>query len=145
LLDLAKSLDALDRLGEGVFALDAEGRFTYLNHIARHLLPGLTGSSAPDLLGTIIWDASPSFSQTPVATALRRAQIEGTPVAHPVRDPVSGRTLEFRIYPGASGSSCLLMEPSTLNGVGVLDALSDLYLVCDDEWRLTALNARTSG
>ena len=57
MLDLAYSLDALDRLGEGVFALDPEGRFTYLNHIARDLLPGLTGATTRDLLGTIIWGA----------------------------------------------------------------------------------------
>lgn len=145
MLDLANSLDALDRLGEGVFALDPEGRFTYLNHTARHLLPGLTGSPTPDLLGTVIWTASPSFSATPVAAALRRAQADGIPVAHPVRDPVSGRVLELRVYPGTQGVSGLLLEPSSLNGVGILDALSDLYLVCDDEWRLTALNDRTSG
>ena len=145
MLDLANSLDALDRLGEGVFALDAEGRFTYLNHTARRLLPGLTGGSASDLLGTSIWDASPSFSQTPAAAALRRAQAEGAPVFHPVRDPVSGRMLELRIYPAAAGLSGVLIESSTLNGAGILDALSDLYLVCDDEWHLTALNARTSG
>jgi PAS domain S-box-containing protein len=145
LLDLAHSLDALDRIGDAVFALDAEGRFTYLNHVARHLLPALTGTNSRDLLGTIIWDASPSFPETPVAAALRRAQADGAPVVHPIRDPVSGRTLELRIYPADGGFSGLLIEPSSLNGVGILDALSDLYLVCDDEWRLTALNDRTSG
>jgi len=145
LLDLAHSLEALDHFGEGIFALDAKGRFTYLNHTARHLLPPLTGASTPDLLGTIIWEASASFAQTPVAAALRRAQVEGAAITHPLRDPVSGRMLELRIYPAASGWNGLLIEPSSLNGVGILDALSDLYLVCDDEWRLTALNARTSG
>ena len=95
LLDFAQSLDALDRIGEGIFTLDAEGRFAYLNRTAQRLLPALTGATASDLLGASIWDASPCFSETPTAAALRRALADRAPVSHPVRDPVSGRMLEI--------------------------------------------------
>ncbi len=137
-----ESLEVLDRIGEGIFALDADGRITYLNRTAERLLPGLTGVSSSDLPGTIIWEASPSFAQTPTATALRRAREEGAPVIQPVRDPVSGRTLELRVFPSVIGLSVLLIEAPAPAGAGLLDALSDLYLACDDEWRLTMLNTR---
>jgi PAS domain S-box-containing protein len=142
LLEFSHSLHALDRIGEGIFALDADGRFTYLNRTAQHLLPALIGASGTDLHGTVIWDASPSFGLTPTATALRRAVEDGLPVVHPVRDPVSGLMLELRAFPSADGVSVLLIQPSGQPEGALLDALSDLYLACDDEWRLTMLNAR---
>ncbi len=80
---LARSLDALDGIGEGIFSLDHEGRFSYLNRAAQRLLPALTGAAASDLVGTVIWDASPSFAGTPTGVALRRAQAEGVPVSPP--------------------------------------------------------------
>ena len=144
LLDSAQSLDALDRIGEGIFTLDAEGRFTYVNRTAQRLLPALTGANAPDLLGTSIWDGSPSFSHTPTAAALRRALADRAPVSHPVRDPVSGRILELRVYPSAAGMSVLLIEPLSPGEAGLLDALSDLYLACDHDWRLTLINTRAA-
>lgn len=142
MLDTARSLDALDRIGEGIFALDHDGRFCYLNTTAHRLLPGLTGSSSPDLLGTLIWDASPSFSATPTGRAVRRAQAENVPIECLVRDPVSGSMVELRAYPSATGLSVLLLEPSSPGSSEVLDCLSDLCLVCDEEWRLTLINRR---
>ncbi len=144
MLDFAQSLDALDRIGEGIFTLDAEGRFAYVNRTAQRLLPALTGATAPDLLGTSIWDASPSFSHTPTAAALRRALADRAPVNHPVRDPVSGRILELRVYPSAAGMSVLLIEPPSPGEAGLLDHFSDLYLACDHDWRLTLINTRAA-
>jgi len=143
LLDSARSLDALDRIGEGIFALDADGRITYVNHTARHLLPPLIGAPR-DLLGTIIWKASPSFPSTPAGMALRRAVTEGVPVRHTLRDPSTGRMLELRLFPSADGMSGLLLESARPKASDVLDRVSDLYLACDDEWRLTLVNARAS-
>jgi PAS domain-containing protein len=142
LLDFPRSLDALDRIDEGIFALDHDGRFTYLNSTAQRLLPGLTGARDSDLSNTVIWDASPSFADTPAGRALRRAQEEGVEVVHEVRDPVSGSMLELRAYPSAGGLSVLLLEPAAAQAAGILDAMSDLYLACDHDWRLTLLNAR---
>jgi len=72
LLESPRSLDALDRIGEGIFALDVQGRITYANRAAHELLPGLVGAGG-DLIGAVVWDASPSFAQTPTGVALRRA------------------------------------------------------------------------
>ncbi|MGH7498454.1 MAG: PAS domain-containing protein [Gemmatimonadales bacterium] len=142
MLDSARSLDTLDRIGEAIFGLDHDGRFTYLNSSAQRLLPGLTGASGSDLLGTIIWNASPSFSETPLGRALRRAEADGVPVVHPVRDPVSGALIELRVYPTPDGMSVLLLAPSSPGTARVLDHMSDLYLACDEDWRLTLLNER---
>ncbi|HET9727585.1 MAG TPA: PAS domain-containing protein, partial [Gemmatimonadales bacterium] len=143
MLDSARSLDALDRIGEGIFALDADGRITYVNHTARHLLPPLIGATR-DLLGTVIWKASPSFPSTPAGLALRRAVTEGVPLRHTLRDPSTGRMLELRLFPSADGMSGLLLESARPKASDVLDRVSDLYLACDDEWRLTLVNARAS-
>jgi PAS domain S-box-containing protein len=143
LLDSARSLDALDRIGEGIFALDADGRIAYVNQAARRLLPPLIGATR-DLLGTVIWDASPSFHHTPAGMALRRAAAERTPLHHTLRDPATGRMLELRLYPQAEGMSGLLLEAARPKASDVLDRVSDLYLACDDEWRLTLVNARAA-
>ena len=95
MLDSARSLDALDRIGEGIFALDADGRIAYVNRTAQRLLPPLIGASR-ELLGTVIWDASPSFLQTPAGAALRRAVADRLPVRHTLRDPATGQMLELR-------------------------------------------------
>ena len=89
-------MEALDRIGEGIFALDAEGRFSYVNRTAHRLLPPLIGASG-ELVGTVVWEASPSFPETPTGLALRRASAEGIPMIHSVRDPVSGGMLELRL------------------------------------------------
>ena len=142
MLDSARSLDPLDRIGEGIFALDADGRFSYANRTALRLLPPLIGASNA-LLGTVIWEASPSFAETPAGKALRRASREGTPVVHLVRDPVSGGMLELRLYPSAEGVSGLVLEGQS-RSADILDRVTDLYLACDDEWRLTLVNARAA-
>ncbi len=143
MLDSAQSLDALDRIGEGIFALDAEGRFCYANRAALRLLPPLIGISG-DLVGRVVWDASPSFPETPTGLAFRRAAGEGASVIHAVRDPISGGMLELRLYPAAEGLSGLVLEAGRARATDVLDRVSDLYLACDDEWRLTLVNARAA-
>jgi PAS domain-containing protein len=143
LLESERALDALDRIGEGIFALDAEGRVSYANRAALRLLPPLIGA-AGELVGTVVWDASPSFARTPVGLALRRASTESVPVTHSVRDPVSGGMLELRLFPTADGVSGLVLESGRTGAHDVLDRVSDLYLACDDEWRLTLVNARAA-
>jgi PAS domain S-box-containing protein len=143
LLDSARSLDALDRIGEGIFALDADGRITYVNHAARRLLSPLIGADH-DLVGTVIWKTSPSFPATPAGVALRQALTDRVPARHTLRDPSTGRLLELRLYPSADGMSGLLLESAPSKASDVLDRVSDLYLACDDEWRLTLVNARAA-
>ena len=93
-------------------------------------------------MGTVVWDASASFAETPAGLALRRAASEGLPVTQSVRNPVSGGTLELRLFPSPDGLSGLILEAGRPRADDVLDRVSDLYLACDDEWRLTLVNAR---
>ena len=143
MLDSPRSLDALDRIGEGIFALDAGGRISYANRAAHELLPGLIGASS-HLIGTVVWETSPSFAQTPTGVALRRAVDEGVPVVHSIRHPGSGGLIEIRLFPSSEGVSGLLLRAGRPRASDVLDRVSDLYLACDDEWRLTLVNARAA-
>ena len=109
MLTSPRALDALDRITEGIFALDVEGRFSYVNRAALRLLPPLIGATG-DLLGTVVWDASPSFADTPTGIALHRAARDGLPAVHSVRDPVTGAMLELRLFPSPEGLSGLVLE-----------------------------------
>ena len=143
MLTSPRALDALDRITEGIFALDVEGRVSYVNRAALRLLPPLIGATG-DLLGTVVWDASPSFADTPTGIALHRAARDGLPVVHSVRDPVTGAMLELRLFPSPEGLSGLVLERGRVRATDLLDRVSDLYLACDDEWRLTLVNARAA-
>ncbi len=143
MLDSTRSLDALDRIGDGIFALDADGRISYANRSAQELLPALIGA-CDDLIGTVVWDVSPSFARTPTGQALSRAVRDGVPVVHSVRHPVQGGLIELRLFPTPEGVSGLLLRAGRPRASDVLDRVSDLYLACDDEWRLTLVNARAA-
>jgi PAS domain-containing protein len=143
LFESTRSLDSLDRIDEGIFALDADGRISYANRAALRLLPALIGASG-EVVGTVVWDASPSFPETPTGLALRRATTDATPAVHHVRDPISGGMLELRLFPSSAGVSGLILAAGHARVSDVLDRVSDLYLACDDDWRLTLVNARAA-
>src|SRR4029077_1873221 len=83
-------------------------------------------------------------AQTPAGAALLRAATERVPVTHTLRDPVSGRLLELRLFPTAEGLGGLLLEAARPKASDVLDRVSDLYLACGDEWRVTLGNRRAA-
>jgi PAS domain S-box-containing protein len=143
LLHAAGSLESLDRIGEGIFTLDPDGRFAFLNRKAQALLSSLLGTGDRDLLGAVIWDCAPSLADTPFGEALRRVQSQSTPVIHPLRDPRSGGMLELRAFPSGEGLSGLLLQRIPARAAEeVLNRVNDLFLACDTEWRLTLVNAR---
>ena len=141
MLDSHRTLDALDRIGEGIFALDHDGRVLYANQTAHELLPALIGARE-GLIGSNVWDLSPSFAGSPTGLALGRAVREAVPVIHSVRHPASGSLIELRLFPSSDGISGLLLQAGRPRASDVLDRVSDLYLACDDEWRLTLVNTR---
>jgi PAS domain S-box-containing protein len=140
LFDATRSVDLLDRIGEGVFGLDRDGRFAYLNAPARRLLQRVFGLELPDPVGCLIWGQSPAIDAGPLGWALRRASAEHLPVTAAVQDG-TGEQLEIRTYPSDDGVFVLLLQSQGPQGPEVLDQISDLYLACDAEWRLTLLNA----
>jgi two-component system, cell cycle sensor histidine kinase and response regulator CckA len=140
LFDATPSVDLLDRIGEGVFGLDHDGRFAYLNAPARRLLRLFFGLELPEPVGRLIWEQSPAIDAGPLGWALRRASAEMLPVTAAVQDG-TGAQVEIRAYPSDDGVFVLLLESRGPQSPEVLDRISDLYLACDAEWRLTLLNA----
>jgi hypothetical protein len=85
LFDATRSVDLLDRIGEGVFGLDRDGRFAYLNAPARRLLQRVFGLELPDPVGCLIWGQSPAIDAGPLGWALRRASAEHSRSPPPFR------------------------------------------------------------
>jgi two-component system, cell cycle sensor histidine kinase and response regulator CckA len=145
LLDATQPLDLLDRVGEGIFALDLDWRFAYLNRQAERILTRLTGSPSADLLGTIIWDR-PSLAESSLGRALQRAYAEQTAVVHEMPDMGSRAPIEVRAYPFDDGVTVLLREnPLPGHTAQVLDGMGEAFLGCDHEWHITYVNARADG
>jgi two-component system, cell cycle sensor histidine kinase and response regulator CckA len=142
LLNTAQPLDLLDRIGEGVFALGADWRFSYLNRHAERVLARLTGSPSTDLIGTVIWDR-PALADSSLGRALHRAHAEQIPVIHEVLDSGNRGTVEIRVYPADDGLTVLLRE-SALQGhtAQILDGMGEAFLGCDHEWHITHINER---
>jgi two-component system, cell cycle sensor histidine kinase and response regulator CckA len=142
LLDAAQPLDLLDRVGEGIFALDPEWRFAYLNRQAERVLSRLSGSPSTDLLGTIIWDR-PALADSSLGRALHRAYAEKTAVVHEVPGAGSRGSVDVRVYPSSEGLTVLLRENALAGHTAqILDGMAEAFIGCDHEWRVTHLNAR---
>ena len=144
MLNTAQPLDLLDRIGEGVFALGTDWRFSYLNRHAERVLARLTGSPSTDLVGTVIWDR-PALADSALGRALHRAHAEQIPVMHEVLDSGNRGTVEIRVYPSEEGLTVLLRE-SALQGhiAQILDGMSEAFLGCDHEWHITHINERAN-
>jgi PAS domain S-box-containing protein len=142
LLNIAQPLDLLDRVGEGIFALDSEWRFSYLNRHAERVLARLSGSPSADLLGSVIWDR-PALADSSLGRALHRAHAEQVAVVHEVLDSGDRGSVEVRAYPSADGLTVLLRE-SALQGntAQILDRMGEAFLGCDHEWHITHVNDR---
>jgi two-component system, cell cycle sensor histidine kinase and response regulator CckA len=142
LLDAAQPLDLLDRVGEGIFALDPDWRFAYMNRQAERVLSRLSGSPSTDLLGTVIWDR-PALADSSLGRALHRAYVEQTAVVHEVPGAGNRGPLEVRVYPSDDGLTVLLRENALAGHTSqVLDGMGEAFIGCDHEWRVTHLNAR---
>jgi PAS domain S-box-containing protein len=142
LLDATQPLDLLDRVGEGIFALDSDWRFAYLNRQAERVLTRLCGSPAADLLGTVIWDR-PALADSSLGRALHRAYVDRIAVVHEVLDPWSRAPIEVRAYPSGDGLTVLLREgPLPGQTAQILDGMSEAFIGCDHEWHITYVNAR---
>jgi two-component system, cell cycle sensor histidine kinase and response regulator CckA len=142
LLNTAQPLDLLDRIGEGVFALGADWRFSYLNRHAERVLARLTGSPSTALIGTLIWDR-PALADSSLGRALHRAHAEQIAVMQEVLDSGNRGTVEVRVYPSEDGLTVLLRE-SALQGhmAQILDGMGEAFLGCDHEWHITHINER---
>jgi two-component system cell cycle sensor histidine kinase/response regulator CckA len=141
LLNASQPLDLLERIGEGLFALDPDWRFAYLNRQAERVLSRLSGTPSTDLLGTVIWDR-PALADSLLGRALHRAYADQTAVVHEVPDIGTRGSVEVRAYPSDDGLTVLLREnPQAGHTAQILDGMDGAFLGCDHEWRVTHVNA----
>ena len=142
MLNAAQPLELLDRVGEGLFALDPDWRFSYLNRQAERLLTRLSGSPSADLIGTVIWDR-PALADSSLGRALQRAYADHIAVVHEVADAGERGAIEVRAYPTDEGLTVLLRE-NPLPGLTsqLLDGIHEALIGCDHEWHITHINAR---
>ncbi len=142
MLNAAQPLALLDRVGEGIFSLDSDWRFSYINRHAERVLARLSGTPSADLLGTVIWDR-PSLADSSLGRALHRAHAEQIAVVHEVLDSGDRGSIEVRAYPSDDGLTVLLRE-SALQGhtAQILDGMGEAFLGCDHEWHITHVNER---
>ncbi|MFI1168872.1 SpoIIE family protein phosphatase [Streptomyces sp. NPDC020801] len=89
---------ALERLRDGLFSLAPDGRVTYANHSALHLLD----VSADEVLGRCLWDVLPWLSDPGVEYRHRSAMISQTPSSFLASRP-PGQWLDFSLHPRADG------------------------------------------
>jgi len=142
LLNTTQPLDLLEHIGEGIFALDPEWRFAYLNRQAERVLSRISGTPATDLIGTVIWDR-PALADSSLGRALHRAYTDQTGVVHEVPDAGSRGSVEVRAYPSEDGITVLLREnPQAGQTTQILDNIKEAFLGCDHEWRVTHLNTQ---
>jgi two-component system, cell cycle sensor histidine kinase and response regulator CckA len=142
LLDATQPLDLLDRVGEGIFALDPDWRFTYLNRQAERVLTRLSGTPSADLLGTVIWDR-PSLADSSLGRAVHRAYAEQVAVVHEVAEVGSRAPIEVRAYPYEDGITVLLREnPLPGHTAQILDRMGEALIGCDHDWHITYVNAQ---
>lgn len=97
---------ALERLADGFFALDREGRITYANHRLTRLVHMRRG----DLVGRRPWEALPYLADPAFENRFRAAQVSQQPVSFLARDPDAW--LAFSLRPDAQGMTGWV-SPST--------------------------------
>jgi PAS domain S-box-containing protein len=94
-------VDVLDRITDGVYAVDYAWRLTFVNRRAETLW----GRSRNELLGRVLWDLFPGAEETDGYRMHLRAARTREPVFFETLSPNLKMWVEARIYPGPSGLS----------------------------------------
>lgn len=96
----------LESISDAFFAVDAEWRITYLNHVAEQILR----RPRQLLLGKNIWAEYPSLRGTAIEYESRRAMTERVPVELEFYYEREGGWLDVRIYPAVGGLSVFFRD-----------------------------------
>jgi signal transduction histidine kinase len=97
----------LDRMTEGIFGLDADWKFTYLNEAGRAIVCDAAGESltAAELVGRNIWELIPDAVGTTFETQYREAMRTGERVSFDEYYEPLDAWLAVRAYPSETGLS----------------------------------------
>jgi len=107
----AQLLQTLERISDGFFALDREGRFTYFNPQAMQiLLPHELPAARLAAINKPIWQVLPAGSGVRWEETYRRAMAKQAVTTFEDYYPALQRWVEFRIYPDSEGLSVFCRE-----------------------------------
>ncbi|WP_136716428.1 sensor histidine kinase [Halorientalis salina] len=95
-----------ERVDDGVFALDADARVTFVNSHTEAML----GVSDAELLGERVWDAFPATLGTPFESAVRRARETREQVTFEAWYEPRSAWFEVRLYPDEGGMSAYFRD-----------------------------------
>ena len=144
--------EALDALPDAVTVLDRDFRILYVNTVAAGYLRG-AGRTPDDVVGRIIWDASPELVGSEWEVALRRAAAERRVVTFERLAPTIGRWVETRIVPSAGVFTAITRdiddrhtaerraEESRALLHAILNNTTDAIFVMDRDGRYLAINS----
>ncbi|WP_276272031.1 sensor histidine kinase [Haloarcula litorea] len=106
--DERAELAALDRISDGVIAVDDEDRYTYVNDAATTLL----GRSREELLGECVWDVFPGAADGPAPKAFQRARDTGSQTSYTRYSESLDEWFRVRVYPGEGGLTVFFADVS---------------------------------
>lgn len=100
------TLDVLERITDGFYALDHDWNFTYLNAAAEQML----GRTRESVVGRGAAEAFPQSAGVPTYAAFTEAMATGRTVNLEILSPTSGRWYDVRGYPSAEGISVFFRD-----------------------------------
>ncbi|MFU8868518.1 PAS domain-containing protein [Natronococcus sp.] len=136
-----RSVPFVDRIADGVFALDASLRFTYLNDEAAALF----GASREELLGRSVRDGVPATLESQFPEAFYRAVDDDLPTTFEFYHHEREARFELRAYPAEEGLSAFVLElddrrRSVDHHAAVIEAIDDGVVTIDGNRRIVAVN-----
>jgi PAS domain S-box-containing protein len=105
-------INLLEAITDGFAALDGQWRFLYLNQQVERLMQ----HPREELVGRPIWEVLPSFADTEMGIAARRAAADGVVVHGETYYGPTERWLEYHFYPAAEGLSLYLRDVTARHG-----------------------------
>jgi PAS domain S-box-containing protein len=102
----SNTLQVLERITDGFYALDRDWHFTYVNSTAERML----GRTRAELLGQNIWEAFPVAVENPVYTSYVQAMDEGVTTTVEFFYPPFAAWFEARAHPSPNGLSVFFTE-----------------------------------
>ncbi|WP_169302389.1 bacterio-opsin activator domain-containing protein [Halorientalis salina] len=96
----------LDRVSDGVVALDPALRYTYVNRQAERLF----GRDSSELLGECIWDVFPETARAESASKIEDAMRTQESMTYERYNPELQRWLEIKVYPDQEGLTIVFTD-----------------------------------
>lgn len=149
---LASRLSAtLESMTDGVFALDQNWRFTYMNREAGHLLTRDTNA----VVGKRLWDEFPGTETSEIGDAYRRAVAHNVTVEFDTYYTPLASWFEVRAYPSDDGLTVYFRDVTQRKQLeqerehqrefldALLESLSEGIVACDEHGTLSVFNRVT--